>query len=263
MKVAVSGASGFIGRALCAALGGDAAAIPRNGGLSAPCDAVVHLAGIAHRSASEEEYEAVNVRYPEQMARQAAALGAHFVFMSSVKVHGEQSLSPLTERSPVAPADAYGRSKARAEDALRAVAGLRFTVLRAPLVYGPGVRANFLALMRAVARGWPLPLASIENRRSLVYVGNLVDAIVRTVGVPGTFLVSDGVAVSTPMLCRELGMALERPARLFPFPPALLPRKLAGSLEVDDAALRAALAWQPPVPRATALKATAKWYRSA
>jgi nucleoside-diphosphate-sugar epimerase len=263
MKVAVSGASGFIGRALCAALGRDVTPIPRNGAIPAPCDAIVHLAGIAHRSAAEDEYEAVNVRYTEQLARQAAAVGAHFVFMSSVKVHGEESVSPLTERSPIQPRDPYGRSKARAEERLHAIAGLKLTVLRPPLVYGAGVKANFLALMRAVARGWPLPLASIENRRSLVYVGNLVDAIRRSIGTPGTFLVSDGEPISTPALCRELGAALGRPARLFPFPPALLPGKLARSLEIDDSAIRTALGWQPPTSREAALKATAQWYRSA
>lgn len=259
MKLAVSGASGFIGRAL----GPDVIAIPRGAAVPDACDAVVHLAGIAHRSASEDEYEAVNVRYTEQLARQAAAVGAPFVFMSSVKVHGEESSSPLTERSPIQPLDAYGKSKARAEERLRGIAGLKLTILRPPLVYGPGVKANFLALMRALARGWPLPLASIANRRSLVYVGNLVDAIRRSVGTPGTFLVSDGAAISTPTLCRELGEALGRPARLFPFPPALLPGKLARSLEVDDSAIRAALGWHAPISSAAALKTTAEWYRTA
>jgi len=197
----------------------------------------------------------VNVRLPERVARQAP----RFVFMSSVKVHGERSTAPFTERSPIRPADAYGESKARAEDALRSIAGLKLAVLRPPLVYGPRVKANFLALMRAVARGWPLPLASIDNRRSLIYVGNLVDAIVRCLDAPGTFLVSDGPAISTAQLCREIGEALGRPARLFPFPPPLLPRKLAGSLEVDDSAIRA-LGWRAPHTRKEGLKATADWY---
>jgi len=263
MKVAVSGASGFVGRALCSMLGPESMPIARGGAVPGECKAVVHLAGIAHRSAAADEYEAVNVRYTEQLARQAAALGVPFTFMSSVKVLGEESAAPLTERSPLQPSDGYGKSKARAEDRLHAIPGLQLTVLRPPLVYGPGVKANFLALMRAVARGWPLPLASIQNRRSLVYVGNLVDAIRRSIGIPGTFLVCDGAALSTPALCRELGAALERPARLFPFPPALLPGKLARSLEIDDSAIRATLGWQPPTSRADALKATAQWYRGA
>src|SRR5205085_5865694 len=100
------------------------------------------------------------------------------------------------------------------EDVLGAIPGLRLAVLRPPLVYGPGVKANFLALMRAIARGWPLPLGAIANRRSVIYVGNLVDAIARCLGAEGTYLVSDGEPVSTPQLCRELGDALGRPARL-------------------------------------------------
>ena len=162
----------------------------------------------------------------------------------------------------MAPQDAYAASKARAEELLRAVPALRLTVLRPPLVYGPGVKANFLALTRALDRGWPLPLASVENRRSLIYVGNLADAIVRTLGGGGTYLVSDGAAVSTADLCRELAVALARRARLFPWPPSLLPRKLSGSLEIDDSAIRRVLGWRPPHSRQAGLRATADWYRA-
>jgi nucleoside-diphosphate-sugar epimerase len=225
-------------------------------------DAVVHLAGIAHRHAVRDELQAVNVGLAERAAHQAAAEGAHFVFMSSVKVHGERSQMPFTERSPIRPEDAYGESKARAEDALRAVAGLRLTILRPPLVCGPGVKANFLFLVRALARGWPLPLAAIDNRRSFIYVDNLVDAIVRCLTADGTYLLSDGQSVSTPQLCRELGQALGTHARLFPFPSALLPRKLAASLEVDDTAFRRATGWQAPFTLARGLRATADWYRA-
>jgi len=263
MKTAVTGASGFVGRALCHALGVQAIRQPRDASLPRECEAVVHLAGIAHRAASPAELEAANVRMSERLGREAAALGVPFLFVSSVKVHGEESSSPLTERSPLVPQDPYGESKARAEAALRRIAGLRLTVLRPPLVYGPGVRANFLALMRALARGWPLPFASIDNRRSFVYVGNLVDAIIRALGTPGTFLVSDGPGVSTPDLCRQIGNALHRRARLFPFPPAMLPGRLARSLEVDDSALRATLGWQPPSTLEAGLAATAQWFRSA
>jgi nucleoside-diphosphate-sugar epimerase len=223
---------------------------------------VVHLAGIAHRSASRDELRAVNVALAERVARSAASNGARFLFVSSIKVHGERSTTPFHESSPIAPVDRYGDSKARAEEALRAIPGLKLTILRPPLVYGPDVKANFLALLRAIARGWPLPLASVANRRSLIYVGNLVDAIIRCLDVEGTFVVSDGEAISTPQLCSEIGQALCRPARLFPFPPALLPRKLAGSLEVDDSAIRRAIGWQPPFTRQAGLKATADWYLS-
>lgn len=258
MKVHVTGSSGFVGTALKSALikcGHDIVDELRG------CETVVHLAGIAHRRASRQDYDEVNVRLPERVARSAAANGARFLFMSSVKVHGERSREPFYESLPIAPLGDYARSKARAEAALNGIPGLSFTVLRPPLVYGPQVKANFLALLGAVARGWPLPVAAVENRRSLIYVGNLVDAIIRCLNVPGTFLVSDGAPVSTPQLCREIGEALGRPARLFPFPPALLPRKLAGSLEVDDSAIRRALDWQPPFSRQQGLQATADWYR--
>ena len=257
MRIHVTGAGGFVGRALIPALdsaGHEAVA------MDAGPSAVVHLAAIAHRRASAEDLNEVNTRLAERAGIAAAAAGASFLFISSVKVHGETCDTPLRETSPVAPADAYAVSKARAEEVLRAIPGLRLTVLRPPLVYGPRVKANFLALMRAVDRGWPLPFAAVANRRSLIYVGNLVDAILHSLGAQGTFLVSDGGAISTAELCREIGTALARPAHLFPFPPALLPRKLAGSLEVDDSAIRRTLGWRPPYIRQQGLKATADWY---
>jgi nucleoside-diphosphate-sugar epimerase len=135
-------------------------------------------------------------------------------------------------------------------------------VLRPPLVYGPAVKANFLALMRAIARGMPLPLAGIENRRSLIYVGNLCDAILACLGsADKTYLVSDGAPVSTPQLCRAIGAALGRPARLFPVP--WLPGKaLTASLEVDDRAIRAELGWKPPFSFEEGLRLAAAWYRN-
>ena len=257
MKVHVTGQGGFVGSVLVPALRSRGHEIV---GSVALAQAVVHLAAIAHRRASAQELDEVNVRLAERLGREAAAARAQFVFLSSVKVHGETSEGALRESSAIAPHDPYAASKARAEDALRSIAGLRLAVLRAPLVYGPGVKANFLALMKAVERRWPLPLASVENRRSFIYAGNLADVLIRSLGAQGTYLVSDGEAVSTPQLCRELGEALGRQARLFPFPPALLPRKLAGSLEVDDSAARRALGWQPPFTRQAGLKATADWY---
>ena len=257
MKVHVTGQRGFIGSTLLPELarrGHEVVTL-------AEAQAVVHLAAIAHRRATREELEEVNVRGAERLARQAAARGASFVFLSSVKVHGEESAAPLRETDPIAPQDAYAQSKARAEDALRAIPGLKLAILRPPLVYGPRVKANFLSLVRAVARGWPLPFASVRNRRSFVYAGNLVDAIIRCVQAEGTYVVSDGEAISTPQLCREIGAALGIPCRLFPFPAQLLPRKLVASLEIDDSALRKALGWQPPFGREAGLQATADWYR--
>jgi nucleoside-diphosphate-sugar epimerase len=268
MKVAVTGASGFVGGAACTALsaaGYDLVRVDLRSEAAATfegCDVVVHLAAIAHRHAKPTEIERVNVTLAREVGEQAAAAGARLVYVSSVKVHGEASLTPFTEDSPFAPRDIYGRSKARAEEALRAVAGLRLAVLRPPLVYGPGVKANFLALMKAVARGIPLPFGSVSNRRSLIYVGNLADAIVRCLDRDGTFLVSDGPACATGELCRAIGRVLGKPARLFPFPPAFLPGKLAGSLEVDDRRIRQVLGWRPPASFEEGLLATAHWYRS-
>ena len=186
------------------------------------------------------------------------------LFLSTLKVHGEESETPLSESSPLAPRDAYARSKLRAEEALRAIAGLRLTVLRPPLVYGPGVKANFLALLNAVAHGVPLPLAGVTNRRSVIYVGNLADAVARCIEATHggrTYVLSDGVAVSSAALCSELGEALGRPARLFRAPAILLPPKLRRSLFVDDAAIRRELGWAPPFTLQQGLRATARWYR--
>jgi nucleoside-diphosphate-sugar epimerase len=115
--------------------------------------------------------------------------------------------------------------------------------------------------MKAVACGVPLPLASIRNRRSVVYVGNLADAIIACLGKEGTYLVSDGEPPSTPQLVREIGEALGRPARLFAWPPALLPGKLAASLEIEDSLIRRTLGWKPRFTRSEGLRATARWFQ--
>lgn len=264
MRVAVTGASGFVGRALCAALpaaGHDAVAVDLRRERMPRADCIVHLAAIAHRAAGADELERVNVALARQVGVLAAAQGASLVFLSSVKVHGESSTVPFTENSPLAPQDAYGASKARAEQALRAIPGLRLAVLRPPLVYGPGVKANFHWLMSAIARGWPLPLGSVRNGRNFIYLGNLVNGIVGCLGTDQTFLLSDGPAVSTPELCGEIGRALGRPATLFPFPPRFLPRRLAASLELDDSAIRRALGWRPPFRMEEGLRETARWHK--
>jgi nucleoside-diphosphate-sugar epimerase len=293
MRIAVTGASGFIGRSLCARLSGaghEVRALVRSpstelaaltgceqvptgdleGFAAWPralegAQAIVHLAAYAHGRGADASLERVNVDAALAGARAASEHAAHFLFVSSVKVHGERTGAPLSEASPLAPQDRYAESKARAEEGLRGIAGLRLTVLRPPLVYGPGVKANFRALMGVVARGVPLPLASVNNRRSLLYVGNFADAIERCLlqaaSIGKTYLVADGAALSSAQLCRELGAALARPARLFPFPPAWLPRKLAASLEVDDAAIRNELGWRPPFSRQAGLQATADWWR--
>jgi nucleoside-diphosphate-sugar epimerase len=254
MRVLITGASGFIGSHLCPAL---AAAGHELRASAEGCDAVVHLANIAHTSASPADLHRVNVEGTIAQAKAALAAGARrFVYLSSIKA--------------ARPDDAYGRTKSVAEQALLQLEGLEAVILRPPLVYGPRVKANFLALMRAIDRGWPLPLASIRNRRSLVYIGNLVDAIIRCLDRAAqgkTYAVSDGAPVSTPELCRALGRSLGRPARLFPFPPALLGlvpgmARLVQSQEADDAAIRTELGWRPPFSFEEGLRRTAEWYRA-
>jgi nucleoside-diphosphate-sugar epimerase len=272
--IAVTGASGFIGSALCAALSAAgrevlALSVRRSDTplYLAGARTVVHLAALVHRrGATGASFYEANVELTRSVGRAAAASSARMVFVSTVKVHGEESARALKESDPLAPAGDYARSKAQAEAELRAIPGLQLVVLRPPLVYGPGVKANFLTLMQAIARRVPLPLAAVRNRRSFVYVGNLVSALVRCIDEPRavgrTYLVSDGAPISTPALCRAIGAALGRPAHQFPFPPAWLPRPLSGSLELDDGALRAELGWHAPFSAEAALRATADWYRN-
>jgi nucleoside-diphosphate-sugar epimerase len=253
MQILVTGASGFIGSALIPELRRRGHRLCRdfNG-----ADCAIHLANIAHTPASPAELHRVNVAGTVQAGTEAAAAGCRrFVYVSSAKA--------------IDPDDHYGRAKLAAEHGLSRIGGLEVVVLRPPLVYGPGVKANFLKLMRAMDLGLPLPFASIRNRRSLIYLGNLVDAIVRLVEAPvsgRTYALSDGSARSTPDHCRAIAQALGRPARLFPFPPTvleLLPsmKRLTRSLEVDDSMIRLELGWQPPYSFEEGLRATAQWYR--
>ena len=292
MRVLVTGADGFVGAHLCPLLrsaGFDVLAVSRSthGDLTGVewekvlqgADGLVHLANIAHRVADPGQLEAVNVLGTVRLARAAHRAGVRrFVYLSSAKVYGESSGPvPFSESSQPSPEDAYGRSKLSAELALRAEineAGL--VVLRPPLVYGPGVRANFLALLRAVYRGLPLPLASIRNQRSLVSVGNLVDAVLACLRAPQaagrTFNVADGPAVSTPDLVRAIAVAFGKPPRLVAVSPRLLDfagrlsgrrasiNRLMSSLVLDDSAIRHALGWKPPQSFPEALGETAQWY---
>jgi nucleoside-diphosphate-sugar epimerase len=237
-------------------------------------DMVVHCAARVHVMQDTEAdpltaFRAVNVEGALNLARQAAAAGVkRFVFISSVKVNGE-STPPgraFTESHAPNPQDAYGQSKHEAEQGLRQLSadtGMEVVVIRPPLVYGPGVKANFAALMRAVRRGIPLPLGAVHNQRSLVALDNLVDFIVTCISHPQaanqTFLVSDGQDLSTTKLVRGMAQAAGVPARLLPVPVwalqagATLLRKgdavqrLCGNLQVDISKARSLLGWVPPV----------------
>lgn len=310
--VLVTGANGFIGRELCAALtasgrsvrkavriaGSDDAGAIAVGDIGPDTDwsaalegaqCVVHLAARTHvlrESVAEPlaEYRRINAAGSERLARSAVARGVRrLVFLSSVKVNGESTgARPYTENDAPRPEDAYGASKWEAEQALARVAaetGLQVVVLRAPLVYGPGVKGNFLRLIRWVARGWPLPLGAINNRRSLLFVGNLVDVIRKSIDAPPaacrTYLVADGEDVSTPELARRLAAVVGVKPRLLSFP--LAPLKLAatlagrgaefarltGSLRVDSSRIRHELDWRPRFTLAQGLEQTARWYRGA
>jgi Nucleoside-diphosphate-sugar epimerases len=217
-----------------------------------------------------------------QLAREAARAGVRrLVFVSSIKVNGEESAITYRPESPPNPSDPYGISKWEAELELRKVeaeTGMEVVVVRPTLVYGPGVKANFLELMKVVSLGIPLPLANITNRRSLIYVGNLVDILAvcasHPVAAGQTYLVSDGEDVSTPDLIRRVAAALGVTPRLLPFPVALFRvagklfgkssavSRLTGSLAVDSAKVRGDLGWLPPYSMAQGLRETAEDFKS-
>jgi nucleoside-diphosphate-sugar epimerase len=239
------------------------------------CQAVVHIAARVHvmtelASNPLDEFRRVNVQGTMHLAREAAASGVRrFVFVSSVKVNGESTSAdhPFKAADIPSPQDRYGISKMEAEQGLRQIAadtGMEVVIVRPPLVYGPGVKANFAALMRAVQRGLPLPLASVtHNRRSFVALDNLVDLLITCIDHPAaanqTFLVSDGEDLSTADLLRRLGQAMNKPARLLPVPPSLLQlganwlgkgdmaQRLLGNLQLDISHTRQTLNWTPPV----------------
>ncbi|SEQ27759.1 Nucleoside-diphosphate-sugar epimerase [Ectothiorhodospira magna] len=293
-RIAVTGAGGFVGSALCTALEREGRSVCRlvrrlrhpgdqvvgqigpstDWRLLEGMDVVIHAAARVHvmtETAADPTaaFAEVNVLGTRQLAIQAAAMGVRrLVFLSSVKVHGEKSPpgQPFAVGQMPAPQDAYGRSKWEAEQALWEVAagtGLEVVVIRPPLVHGPGMKGNLARLMGWIRRGIPLPLASVDNRRSLVGLDNLVDLLslcaVHPAAAGETFLVSDGVDLSTPDLVRHLAAALGRQPRLFPLPPRWLFRagrwlgrepavaRLCGCLQVDAHPVRQRLGWQPPV----------------
>ncbi len=290
-KLLVTGASGFVGAAFVAKAGAHARLSMGSPGWRESAAAadfrgatVVHLAARVHDPrGSDAEFDFDNAEKTRVLAEAAAAGGAaRFVLASTVKVHGEETgATPFRADSPPAPQDAYARSKWRAEEALREISsrtGLPQVVVRFPLVYGAGVGGNFRSLLRLADSGAWLPFGAIDNRRSLVHVRDLAEALWLAAthpAAPGNaFIAAHPESVSTPALVEALRHAMARPRRLFPVPQALLEagaaviglgsamRRLTRSLEADPGVLVSLLGWQPRFPLAEGLVDTvAAWGR--
>lgn len=233
---------------------------------------VIHTAARAHIMKDEvvdslAEYRRVNVDCTLNLASQAAALGVkRFIFISSIKVNGEQTIigKPFTAEDSPAPEDAYGLSKFEAEEGLLKLAdetGMEVVIIRPPLVYGPRVKGNFSSMIRLVEKGLPLPLGAVHNKRTLVALDNLVDLIITCINHPAAanqvFLAGDGQDLSTTELFRGVALAMGKPSRLLPVPAGLLKLaavllgkksladRLLGTLQVDISKTRFLLGWQP------------------
>lgn len=313
MKFMISGAGGFVGKALCAELlrrGQSVSAAVRSGNslienteviiigaidgetnwadALADVNVVIHLAARVHvmrENATDPlaEFLKVNLHGTSNLARQAASSGVkRLVYVSSIKVNGEQTSTTqsFTELDEPSPQDFYSISKWQAEQALWRISqetGLEIVVVRPPLVYGPGVKGNFAQMLAVIAKHIPLPLAAVDNRRSLIYVKNLVDALIacatHPVAAGQTYLVCDGEDISTPDLLRQLGDAMGCPAHILPLPLSWLRmlgklsgksdqvERLLGSLQVDSGKIRRDLNWVPPYTLQQGLQATAELHR--
>lgn len=315
-KILITGASGFVGRALCPHLAKAgyevSACVRQHAALEAEwtaqgrvslcetgevnphtdwrewltdVEAIVHLAARVHVMRDDtgnrlQHYREANTQTTLNLARQAAESGVRrFVFVSTVKVLGEGKDEPYRESDIPGPVDDYALSKWEAEQGLHAISaetGMEVVILRPPLVYGPGVKANFLRLMQWVERGWPLPLGAVKNRRSLIYLGNFISAITVCLEHPAaagkTFLVSDGEDVSTPDLICLIANEIGHTARLLPVPLGLIQtlarmagkqkevERLLGSLSVDGRLIKQTCNWLPPFSLQEGIRNTVQAY---
>lgn len=313
MRVLITGANGFIGSATCRRLlanGHDVTGVLRRAESVLPrgverviigvldgstcwksalqdAKIVIHLAARVHvmRDSAVDPlaaFRSMNTETTLNLARQAAAAGVkRFVHLSTIKVNGEETVNgqPFTEEDQPSPRDAYAISKWEAEQGLMKLAageGMEVVVIRPPLVYGPGVKANFFTMMQWLDRGVPLPFGAIHNRRSLVALDNLVDMIVFCLDHPAaanqTFLVADGEDLSTTELLERMAIALGKPARLFPLSQNILKtglrfigkgdvaQRLCSSLQVDISKATSLLGWTPPVKMDESLVKTARYF---
>lgn len=322
MRVLVTGGAGFVGQHLCReliakeifvrALVRDASRAPLLSGVEVcegdlcdersiraateGIDVIAHLAGRVHvmRDTANDplaEFRRVNVAGTQLLATAATDAGVkHIVFASSVKAIGETSMTPWDSTTPAHPVDPYGISKLEAEHVLLGMESPNcpsVTVLRFPLLYGPGMKGNMLRLFRAVARGWPVPVAAVENARSMLFVGNAVSALTHVInadpsrtstGASRAFFVADGPAVSTDAIAREIAEALGAPSRIVPLPrrtlrniaricdpvsggrPSAMVNRLIGSLVVDETEFERQYRFTPPFTRGAGLGITARWF---
>ena len=313
-RVLITGADGFTGKSLCSFLAGTGVVVRaavRGKSMDAPpagaesavpvgdigpetdwsnalegVDAVVHLAARNHVLREKEpdpgaEFRRINLQGTIRLAESAAAAGVgRLVFLSTLHVLGHQSgANPFGPGDPPAPPNPYAQSKWEAERSLMRIAadtGMEAVIIRPPLVYGPGVKANFLRLLNLVHRGFPLPLAGVKNRRSFVGISNLTGFVETCLFHPsaagGTFHVSDGEDISTPELIGRLALLMSRSSRLVHLPPSLLGaaaglagrghawRQLTGTLTTDIGKSRQMLSWNPPCSLEDGLKDTVRWF---
>jgi nucleoside-diphosphate-sugar epimerase len=309
MKVLITGASGFVGHALCKAVGNQGFEVVGASRQPTPdyssylikdigdesawvdalqnVDVVVHLAARAHIMEDKalnpyQEYWRVNVEGTRALLKACHQKKVkRFIYISSIKVNGDETslTQPFTADSLPAPTDDYGRSKWAAEQLIHELCqhyNIEFVILRPPLVYGPGVKGNFLSLLKLCYSGLPLPFGAIKNKRSLIFLDNLTSAIIKMLSCPQavgkTYLVCDDHDLSTSELIRQLRMHMGKKARLWPIPVKILDKalylarrskiitRLTGSLRVDDSKIRQETGWVPPVDSETGLGKTVEWF---